>query len=234
MAALALRDQRAVDWLVDAQRTDGAFGMQAGSVLSDDTAVVCLGLPTGTARERALDHLERIAGANAVADPGAPPYGWPWTQGAHGWIEPTAWGMLALRVGRPDAAARIADGLAVLRDQECVGGGWNYGTREGFGVDQPPFVQTTAVAVLAVAGLDAPGAPAGGQVVLERRWPAEVAGLLSVASAAASLAALGSSPSSRRPGGDQRHAQRTVVADTVALAWASLAEQGRGPIEVHG
>ncbi len=233
MAALALRDQRAVDWLVDAQRTDGAFGMQAGSVLSDDTAVVCLGLPTGTARERALDHLERIAGANAVADPGAPPYGWPWTQGAHGWIEPTAWGMLALRVGRPDAAARIADGLAVLRDQECVGGGWNYGTREGFGVDQPPFVQTTAVAVLAVAGLD-DALRRRGQVVLERRWPAEVAGLLSVASAAASLAALGSSQAAHALEAMIGTAERTVVADTVALAWASLAEQGRGPIEVHG
>ncbi len=233
MAALALRDQRAVDWLIDAQRTDGAFGMQAGSVLSDDTAVVCVGLPTGTARERALDHLERIAGANAVADPGAPPYGWPWTQGAHGWIEPTAWGMLALRAGRPQAAARIADGLAVLRDQECVGGGWNYGTREGFGVDQPPFVQTTAVAVLAVAGLDE-ALRRRGQVVLERRWPVEEAGLLSVASAAASLAALGSSQAAHAREAMIATAERTVAADTVALAWASLAEQGRGPVEVHG
>ena len=233
MAALALRDQRAMDWLIDAQRTDGAFGMQAGSVLSDDTAVVCVGLPTGTARERALDHLERIAGANAVADPGAPPYGWPWTQGAHGWIEPTAWGMLALRAGRPEAAAGIADGLEVLRDQECVGGGWNYGTREGFGVAQPPFVQTTAVAVLAVAGLDE-ALRRRGQVVLERRWPAEEAGLLSVASAAASLAALGSPQAAHAREAMIATAGRTAAADTVALAWASLAEQGRGPVEVHG
>ena len=49
--------------------------------------------------------------------------------------------------GRPEAAARIADGLEVLRDQECVGGGWTTAER-GVGVAQPPFVQTTAVAVL--------------------------------------------------------------------------------------
>ena len=96
-------------------------------------------------------------------------------------------------------------------------------------MDQPPFVQTTAVAVLAAAGLDE-ALRRRGQVVLERRWPAEEAGLLSVASAAASLAALGSSQAAHAREAMIATAERTVAADTVALAWASLAEQGRGPV----
>jgi hypothetical protein len=233
MATLALRDDRAMRWLIDDQRADGAFGMRAGSVLSDDTAVVSLALPAGAPRDRALDHLEQIAGANAVADPGAPPYGWPWTEGAHGWIEPTAWGILALRAGRPDATDRIDDGLAVLRAQECVGGGWNYGTREGFGVDQPPFVQTTSIGVLAVDGLDEVLRKRG-QATLERNWRSEGDGLLSVASAAAALAAIGSPVAVEARQAMIETADRSAAADTVALAWASLAEQGRGPIETSG
>ncbi len=228
MAAIAASDVAAVEWLLGAQRPDGSFGILVGSVASDDTALVSLALPDGQGRERALDHVERVAGANDPTGPGTPPYGWPWTDGAHGWIEPTAWGLLALRAGRPSAVGRIDDGLAVLRTQECVGGGWNYGTRVGFGVQQAPFVQTTAIGTLAARGLDADLAGRG-LAVLESGWTNESQGLLSVATAATVINAL----DGRSAGAAQRAVSSTYEAtddpDTVAACWALLALRGGDP-----
>jgi hypothetical protein len=228
MAAIALGDDAAVTWLLGAQRADGSFGIQVGSVTSDQTAVTSLALPHGDPRERALDHIEHTAGANDPTGPGAPPYGWPWTDGAHGWIEPTAWGVLALRAGRPGAVGRIDDGLAMLRTQECEGGGWNYGTKIGFGVVQSPFIQTTALGTLAARGLDAELA-ARGLSVLERRWRTEADGLLTVATAATVIGLLDESEAS-----SIRHAVATAYTstddpDTVALCWALLATRGGDP-----
>jgi hypothetical protein len=222
MAAIALADTDAVGWLLERQRPDGSFGIDAGGVTSDDTALTCLALPAGAALERALDRVESTAGANAVDAPGVPPYGWSWTVGAHGWTEPTAWGVLALRQRRPTATARIDDGLAALRSRACGGGGWNYGTPESFGVEQPPFVQTTAIALLATVGIDGP-LTASGQRALRDRWRSEEAGFLSLATAAAALRVLGDPDADEAVELVEHRAQGADDAGTVALAWASLA-----------
>jgi hypothetical protein len=228
MVAIAASDPGAVDWLLGAQRPDGSYGILVGSVASDPTALVSLALPTGEARERALDHVERVAGANDPTGPGAPPYGWPWTDGAHGWIEPTSWGLLALLAGRPNAIGRIKDGLDVLRTQECVGGGWNYGTRVGFGVQQSPFIQTTAVGTLAARGLDAHLA-ARGLGILERRWTDESQGLLSVSSAATVINLLGGRSAAAARDAVRSTYEATHDLDTVATCWALLALRGGDP-----
>jgi hypothetical protein len=233
MAAIALGDEAAVTWLLGAQHADGSFGMQVGSVMSDHTAVTCLALPHGDVRERALDHIERTAGANDPAGPGVPPYGWPWTEGAHGWIEPTAWGLLALHAGRPSAVGRIDDGLAMLRAQECEGGGWNYGTKVGFGVVQSPFIQTTAVATLAARAFD-PELAARGLSVLERRWRTEADGLLSVASAATVIGLMNGREASSIRRAVATAYTSTDEPDTVALCWALLAARGGDPLAGTG
>ena len=103
--------------------------------------------------------------------------GWGWTPdhlrlgGAHGLGRPRP----------PPAAARrapaIADGLRVLADRECVGGGWNYGNRIVYGVALVPFVQTTATAVLALQGAEPDLVARGRRILLERAvadepaWP---------------------------------------------------------------
>lgn len=222
MAALALDDGDAIEWLLRSQRQDGSFGLDAGSVRSDDTAIVSLALPPGDSLERALDHVDAVSGANTVEGPGDPPYGWAWTEGAHGWTEPTAWGVLALRRGRPSSSARIDDGLAMLRSRSCVGGGWNYGSRNVFGVELEPFVQPTAVALFSTVGAD-DELTAAGLDALRRRWRFESAGLLSLATAAAVLRALEDD--------DAEPARRLLEAalaasdglDTITLAWAGLA-----------
>jgi hypothetical protein len=222
LAAIALADERAVDWLLGAQRPDGSFGIDAGGVASDDTALTCLALPDGLALQRALDHVESTSGANAVDGPGEPPYGWSWTIGAHGWTEPTAWGVLALRRRRSTATSRIDDGLAALRARACVGGGWNYGTPESFDVEQPPFVQTTAIALFATVGIDE-GLTESGRRALRDRWREEDAGFLSLATAAAALRLLADPDAGEAAALVERRASAAADLGTIALAWASIA-----------
>jgi hypothetical protein len=222
MAALALEDAEAITWLLAVQSADGSFGTQAGSVFSDDTPLVSLALPPGDALERALDHVEATAGANQRGDPGPPPYGWPWTAGAYGWTEPTAWGVLALRSRRPSATSRISDGLDTLLARECADGGWNYGTPESFGVIEPPFMQTTAVALFATAGIDG-ALTRRGLAVLRDRWRTEAAGLLTLATTAAVFRHFHDGAAPATSAALERAVADTHVADTVALAWSALA-----------
>lgn len=226
LAAIALADEDAVGWLLRSQRDDGSYGIDAGGVVSDDTALASLALPDGPELERALDHVASTSGANAVAGPGDPPYGWSWTAGAHGWTEPTAWGVLALRRRRPAATDRIDDGVLALRERACTGGGWNYGTPESFGVNQPPFAQTTAMALIAIAGRDA-GLVSAGLATLRSIWRAEDTGFLSLAVAAAAFRLLGDEEADAAMDLIQRRVSSAGDVGTVALAWASIA-LGRG------
>lgn len=221
MAALALHDRDAVAWLLGAQTTEGSFGTQAGSVFSDDTALVCLSLPDGAQLERALDHVEATAGVNERGAAGPPPYGWPWTSGAYGWTEPTAWGVLALRTRRP-ASERIADGIDALAQRECAEGGWNYGTPESFGVAEPPFVQTTAVALFATAGIEE-GLTRRGLAALHARWRSEAGGLLTLAAAVAAFRSFHDADAGEAAEALERAVGDATQSDTVALAWAALA-----------
>ncbi len=222
LAAIALGDPDARAWLVGAQRSDGSFGIDAGTVVSDDTALVSLALSDTAALGRAMDHVSSVSGSNAIDGPGVPPYGWAWTIGAHGWTEPTAWGVLALRRGRSSSADRIADGLDVLRTQECADGGWNYGTAESFEVPQPAFVQTTSVALFATRGLD-DGLTRRGLAALHGRWRREATGLLSLAVSSAALRLLGDPDTAAAASLLRLTLSSTDDVDTVALAWSAIA-----------
>src|SRR5919108_175844 len=134
LAALALDDDAARAWLVQHQRADGSFAIDTGPYVNDSaTALGALALGPGPERERALDHVEstrarHVDSSDAIPiDPSA--IGWAWATGTASWVEPTARALWALRLTRP-TSPRIADGVALLRDRESVGGGWNYGNRE--------------------------------------------------------------------------------------------------------
>ncbi len=76
--------------------------------------------------------------------------GWPWTEGAFSWVEPTAYALLALKVAGWGDHPRVAEGEALLLDRACEGGGWNYGNRIVMGRALPPFMPPTAIALLAL------------------------------------------------------------------------------------
>jgi hypothetical protein len=226
MVALAFDDDLARRWIADTQQADGAVEIRVGSVTRDVTALGALALAPGTAREHALDHLVSIFGANGP-DPTVATDGWPWTDGAHGWTEPTAWGLMALRL-RPSAGDRIADARAFFGERECAGGGWNYGAPETLDVPIGPYVQTTALALVALDD-DEPELSARGVGALERQWRSESDGLFSLATTTCALrvgrsrqAAAAAEALARYPGRAE---------DTVTAAWVAFATGARGPWE---
>jgi hypothetical protein len=136
-------------------------------------------------------HLDRLLGA-LVASKGvkAPPtdgspqdnslQGWSWIDETFSWVEPTAWGLLALkraqRAGTAPAGSegRIAEAERLLLDRVCRDGGWNYGNASVLDHDLRPYVPTTALSLLALQHRRGEPAVARSLAFLEAHWADEV------------------------------------------------------------
>jgi hypothetical protein len=228
LAAIALDDDDARAWLAAHQRGDGSFGLVDGFVRDEAaTGLAAIALDAGPARDRALDRLEELRGARAELNEHIPVdvdlLGWPWTRDSFGWVEPTSRALLALRLVRP-SSTRIAEGVDLLRDRRAVGGGWNYGNRVVLGQELPPFAHTTAVALLALHGLDAELEDEG-TAALHRLWREERTGALSVATALAVFRLRGESDRAAEAAAvlDELGEAGAIADDTVATAWAAIA-----------
>ena len=228
LAALALEDDRARSWLTANQRADGSYSVDVGPYVNDSaTALGALALGPGPERDRALDHVEgtrarHVESSDAIPiDPSA--VGWAWATGTASWVEPTARALWALRVMRP-TSPHIADAVALLRDRECVGGGWNYGNRIVLGEPLPPFAQTTAIALLGLLGLD-PELEERGLTTLARLWPVESKGGLTLATTVLAFRAHGRTSEAAAAAGALRSLtnETGLLDDVTALAWAALA-----------
>jgi hypothetical protein len=227
LAAIALDDDDARSWLERHQMDDGSLTVRIGTLRNPSATPLAALALEGDARERALD---AVVGTRAAAFPSsdAVPFddtvvGWPWTHDAFGWIEPTAHAVLALRIHRPSATEALERGFGVLRDRECVGGGWNYGNRIVLGQDLPPYAQTTAIAVLALQRT-ADDVHARGLERLRALWRAEADGGLSLAVATAALGANDDSDHGAAADALAELFERTAfLGDVVALAWATIA-----------
>jgi hypothetical protein len=86
-------------------------------------------------------------------------YGWSWVLGTTSWVIPTAFSLIALQQFRnrglkqtADLAQRIEMGNTMLLDRMCPGGGWNAGNGVAFGVPYAPYIDATAIALLALGG----------------------------------------------------------------------------------
>jgi hypothetical protein len=84
-------------------------------------------------------------------------YGWAWVPGTTSWVVPTAMCIIALQkvkqagiVGAYVINERIEMGIAMLLDRMCPGGGWNSGNGVAFGVALDPYIDATAIALLAL------------------------------------------------------------------------------------
>jgi hypothetical protein len=81
--------------------------------------------------------------------------GWAWTDGTFSWVEPTAWGLIALkRLGRRGDVvtdARIEEAERLMVDRACRQGGWNFGNADVLGTPLEPYVSATALGLLAMA-----------------------------------------------------------------------------------
>jgi hypothetical protein len=166
------------------QRPDGSF--QPSAEVKDGTWVTALAVTLAGVRGAddsgvgaAVDWLLRVVGAehNIWTRTGSFLHlikarldvsheGWPWRDGNASWIEPTAHTLVALKKVadwyRPaEVADRIRDGEDLILSRRCTDGGWNYGTPNMLYVDLPSYPETTALALLGLAGRNArefPGA----------------------------------------------------------------------------
>jgi hypothetical protein len=226
LAALALGDPAATDWLATHQAEDGSVGIRLGPVWNDSATAFAAFALSGSERRRALDHLAGGQG-RVTADSPIVPHdgslrGWAWTSGTAGWVEPTSRAVLALRALRP-AAAQIADGVGYLRDRACVDGGWNYGNRSVYGEDLPSYAQTTAAAMIALR----PGDGAvfeRGMAALGDLWQQERHGGLSLSMTLAAATVHGDPMAGAVLDAFHTLLERTgFLDDTVALAWGAIA-----------
>jgi hypothetical protein len=108
--------------------------------------------------------------------------GWPWQDGTFSWVEPTSWGLLALKTTaathKPAAvAARIEEAERVLVDRCCVSGGWNAGNSNALGQELPPYVPTTALGLLALQDRKDLFEVTHSLGWLTRSWTSEVSGI---------------------------------------------------------
>jgi hypothetical protein len=112
-----------------------------------------------SARGRAATWLLRLEGRTQARSNSSDPVighdstlvGWPWVEGTHSWLEPTALAIMALcRDGLGDHP-RVCAGLALILDRALDEGGWNYGGKAVFGRALRPQPGPTGLALLALA-----------------------------------------------------------------------------------
>lgn len=82
-------------------------------------------------------------------DPGIP--GWPWIDGTHSWMEPTALSVLALRVAGHGRHDRVREGIRMMLDRQLPHGGWNYGNTTVYGRELHPMPESTGAALVGLA-----------------------------------------------------------------------------------
>ncbi len=76
--------------------------------------------------------------------------GWPWAEGTHSWVEPTALAVLALKAVGLGDHDRTREAVRLLRDRLFTDGGCNYGNTVVLGQELRPHLQPTAIALLAL------------------------------------------------------------------------------------
>jgi hypothetical protein len=76
--------------------------------------------------------------------------GWPWIQGTHAWVEPTATCVIALRRSGYGSHDRVNEAIRMLLDRQLPHGGWNSGNTLIFGRELHPNPEGTGAALLGV------------------------------------------------------------------------------------
>ena len=78
--------------------------------------------------------------------------GWPWVEGTHSWIEPTAWAVLALKSAGLSQHPRTREAIRLLIDRLLPDGGCNFGNTVVLGQQLLPHLQSSGICLLALAG----------------------------------------------------------------------------------
>ncbi|TWT82418.1 hypothetical protein CA13_38810 [Planctomycetes bacterium CA13] len=76
--------------------------------------------------------------------------GWPWVEGTHSWIEPTAMALMAMRHCGAADHPRAIEAFKLLSDRQLPTGGANYGNTFVLGNKLRPHVLPSAMCIVAV------------------------------------------------------------------------------------
>jgi uncharacterized protein (DUF362 family) len=147
-------------------QTDGGYRLPGGRPEADWTTAIALyaklalGAPPHEVKPT-IEHVLSVESRVMKKDPETTDMesdidlslvGWPWAAANFGWVEPTAWSVLALRAAGLDNHPRVQQGLKLLLDRAFDSGGANYGNRIVLGTRTEPIPGPSAVLLLAVQG----------------------------------------------------------------------------------
>ena len=169
LAALALfassvpveRAKPFLSWAQALQNTDGSISVDPGHRgqglwLTAQAAVVFHHYGFKENLKRAQDFLLSLKSVTILNDPRIKQdntlAGWPWVPGTFGWVEPTAWSLIALNLSGQAGHARAVEGRKFLLDRRIPSGGWNYGNPGLDDKELLPFWDTTGLALTSLCG----------------------------------------------------------------------------------
>ncbi|MFI5461299.1 MAG: hypothetical protein ACHRXM_38340 [Isosphaerales bacterium] len=152
------------DWMAAIQRSEGALPVSQSLATPGWATPYAILLWSGVpgheaARRRARTWLLGLNGRTIPHTKGvdllighdSTAVGWPWVDGTHSWLEPTALAVLALCREGLAGHPRVGAGIALILNRSLEKGGWNYGNKTVFGRDLRPQPGPTGVALLALA-----------------------------------------------------------------------------------
>ncbi len=230
-------------WLESIQRPDGS--------LPSSPRLPMAGWPTSyaimlwntievgkRARQHACDWLIAERGETAPREQAATGIvghdpsliGWPWVDGTHSWLEPTALSILALQGAGLGKHPRVDAGRALIVDRALATGGWNCGSKNVLGTEQRPQPAPTGLALLALEarGNHTPVIERG--LAYLRSALTEVRAAVSVGWGVLGLRAHGALTLSAESWLEEAHARCATRPDaTLGLALLLLAASERGP-----
>lgn len=160
--------ERACQWLANIRGTDGSVGISAAEATPQwpTAAAVLAWLAFDRQREtpefadaaqRAIRWLFGIRGTAAASTGDTVGHdttliAWPWVEGTHSWLEPTAWAVLALKATGQHDHPRTRDGVRVMIDRLLPEGGCNYGNTFVLGQKLIAHLEPTGLVLAALAG----------------------------------------------------------------------------------
>jgi hypothetical protein len=150
--------QRGLDWLASQTKSNGALSLPGQK---DDHWTTLLYLIPLVQLKAPQDQITKVTnwilefqsktiGKTEGNNLDGTIVGWSWAMNTFGWVEPTSYGVLALKLANHKEHNRVKEGVRFILDRVCTDGGWNYGNREVLGQLLTSYISTSAYALMAL------------------------------------------------------------------------------------
>lgn len=205
----------ALEWLCECQSPDGSLGVSDSEPIPNwPTGLAVLAWRSSESlRERATGEMiyaqqisraiqwtieteSRVIERSPSMGHDSTLVGWSWAEGTHGWVEPTATHVIALKSAGHADHPRTREAVRLLLDRICPDGGCNYGNTTVLGNELVPHLQPSGLALLALADEADPDGRIAATVDYARRTLTQT-----LSTASVSYALMGVTAHGRRPDG---------------------------------